>query len=129
MENEGITVSKEKMKKLSKSLSTKLTNLQNKCYSITEKEFNLNSPKQLSEIFFNELKYPVLKKTPKGAPSTDASVLEELAKNYELPKHILKYRELEKIRSTYVDGLLPEVSDDSKIHTHYNLFGTTTGRL
>ena len=129
MENEGITVSKEKMKKLSKSLSTKLTNLQNKCYSITEKEFNLNSPKQLSEIFFNELKYPVLKKTPKGAPSTDASVLEELAKNYDLPKHILKYRELEKIRSTYVDGLLPEVSNDSKIHTHYNLFGTTTGRL
>ena len=129
MENEGITVSKEKMKKLSKSLSTKLTNLQNKCYSITEKEFNLNSPKQLSEIFFNELKYPVLKKTPKGAPSTDASVLEELAKNYDLPKHILKYRELEKIRSTYVDGLLPEVSHDSKIHTHYNLFGTTTGRL
>ena len=129
MENEGITVSKEKMKKLSKSLSTKLTNLQNKCYSITEKEFNLNSPKQLSEIFFKELKYPVLKKTPKGAPSTDASVLEELAKNYELPKHILKYRELEKIRSTYVDGLLPEVSNDSKIHTHYNLFGTTTGRL
>ena len=70
-----------------------------------------------------------MKKTPKGAPSTDASVLEELAKNYELPKHILKYRELEKIRSTYVDGLLPEVSNDSKIHTHYNLFGTTTGRL
>lgn len=129
MENEGITVSKEKMKKLSKSLSTKLTNLQNKCYNITKKEFNLNSPKQLSDIFFNELKYPVLKKTPKGAPSTDASVLEELSKNYELPKHILKYRELEKIRSTYVDGLLPEVSNDSKIHTHYNLFGTTTGRL
>ncbi len=129
MENEGISVSKEKMKKLSKSLSSKLTSLQNKCYEITEREFNLNSPKQLSEIFFNELKYPVLKKTPKGAPSTDASVLEELAKNYDLPKHILKYRELEKIRSTYVDGLLPEVTDDSKIHTHYNLFGTTTGRL
>jgi len=129
MENEGISVSKEKMKKLSKNLSSKLTKLQTKCYEITKKEFNLNSPKQLSEIFFNELNYPVLKKTPKGAPSTDASVLEELAKNYDLPKHILKYRELEKIRSTYVDGLLPEVSNDSKIHTHYNLFGTTTGRL
>ena len=129
MENEGISVSKEKMKKLSKNLSSKLTKLQTKCYEITKREFNLNSPKQLSEIFFNELNYPVLKKTPKGAPSTDASVLEELAKNYDLPKHILKYRELEKIRSTYVDGLLPEVSNDSKIHTHYNLFGTTTGRL
>ena len=62
--------------------------------------------------FINRTKFG-LKKTPKGAPSTDASVLEELAKNYDLPKHILKYRELEKIRSTYVDGLLPEVSNDS----------------
>ena len=129
MENEGISVSQEKMKKLSKSLSVKLKKLQNKCFEITNKEFNLNSPKQLSEIFFNELKYPVIKKTPKGAPSTDASVLEELAKDHDLPKHILKYRELEKIRSTYVDGLIPEVSKDSKIHTHFNLFGTATGRL
>ena len=129
MEYEGISVSKDKMKKLSKSLSVKLKKLENKCFEITNKEFNLNSPKQLSEIFFNELKYPVIKKTPKGAPSTDASVLEELSKDHDLPKHILKFRELEKIRSTYVDGLIPEVSKDSKIHTHYNLFGTTTGRL
>ena len=129
MEYEGISVSKDKMKKLSKSLSLKLKKLENKCFEITKKEFNLNSPKQLSEIFFNELKYPVIKKTPKGAPSTDASVLEELSKTHDLPKHILKFRELEKIRSTYVDGLIPEVSNDSKIHTHYNLFGTTTGRL
>ena len=129
MESQGISVSQEKMKKLSKNLSVKLKKLQNKCFEITNKEFNLNSPKQLSEIFFNELNYPVIKKTPKGAPSTDASVLEELAKEHDLPKYILKYRELEKIRSTYVDGLIPEVSEDSKIHTHYNLFGTTTGRL
>ena len=129
MEYEGISVSKDKMKKLSKSLSLKLKKLETKCFEITNKEFNLNSPKQLSEIFFNELKYPVIKKTPKGAPSTDASVLEELSKDHDLPKHILKFRELEKIRSTYVDGLIPEVSKDSKIHTHYNLFGTTTGRL
>ena len=129
MESQGISVSQEKMKKLSKNLSVKLKKLKNKCFEITDKEFNLNSPKQLSEIFFNELNYPVIKKTPKGAPSTDASVLEELAKEHDLPKYILKYRELEKIRSTYVDGLIPEVSEDSKIHTHYNLFGTTTGRL
>ena len=129
MESQGISVSQEKMKKLSKNLSVKLKKLKNKCFEITDKEFNLNSPKQLSEIFFNELNYPVVKKTPKGAPSTDASVLEELAKEHDLPKYILKYRELEKIRSTYVDGLIPEVSEDSKIHTHYNLFGTTTGRL
>ena len=129
MEIEGITVSKSKMSKLSKKLAKQLIDLKSEAFLLSKKEFNLNSPKQLSEIFYNELNYPIIKKTPKGAPSTDASVLEELSKDYELPKIILKYRELEKIRSTYVDGLIPEVTDDSKIHTHFNLFGTATGRL
>ena len=74
------------------------------------------------------MKYPVLKKTPKGAPSTDASVLEELSKSHELPKLILKYREYEKLRSTYIEGLKNEVVKN-RVHTSYNLFGTTTGRL
>ena len=112
-----------------KQLSKELESLSNKCFKITNQEFNLNSPKQLSEIFYNEMNFPVLKKTPKGAPSTDASVLEELSKEHDLPKYILKYRELEKIRSTYVDGLIPEVTKHNKIHTHFNLFGTATGRL
>ena len=129
MEKDGISVSLPKMKKLSKQLSKELESLSNKCYKITNQEFNLNSPKQLSEIFYNEMNFPVLKKTPKGAPSTDASVLEELSKEHDLPKYILKYRELEKIRSTYVDGLIPEVTKNNKIHTHFNLFGTATGRL
>ena len=129
MEIEGITVSKSKMSKLSKKLAKQLVDLKSEAFLLSKKEFNLNSPKQLSEIFYNELNYPIIKKTPKGAPSTDASVLEELSKDYELPKIILKYRELEKIRSTYVDGLIPEVTDDGKIHTHFNLFGTATGRL
>ena len=129
MEKDGISVSLPKMKTLSKQLSKELETLKNKCFDITNKEFNLNSPKQLSEIFYNEMKFPILKKTPKGAPSTDASVLEELSKNHDLPKYILKYRELEKIRSTYVDGLIPEVTENNKIHTHFNLFGTATGRL
>ena len=129
MEIEGITVSKSKMSKLSKKLAKQLIDLKSEAFLLSKKEFNLNSPKQLSEIFYNELNYPIIKKTPKGAPSTDASVLEELSKDYELPKIILKYRELEKIRSTYVDGLIPEVTDDGKIHTHFNLFGTATGRL
>jgi DNA polymerase-1 len=129
MEKDGISVSLPKMKKLSKQLSKELESLSNKCYEITNQEFNLNSPKQLSEIFYNEMNFPVLKKTPKGAPSTDASVLEELSKEHDLPKYILKYRELEKIRSTYVDGLIPEVTKNNKIHTHFNLFGTATGRL
>ena len=129
MEKDGISVSLPKMKKLSKQLSKELESLSNKCYEITNQEFNLNSPKQLSAIFYNEMNFPVLKKTPKGAPSTDASVLEELSKEHDLPKYILKYRELEKIRSTYVDGLIPEVTKHNKIHTHFNLFGTATGRL
>ena len=114
MEKDGISVSLPKMKKLSKQLSKELESLSNKCYEITNQEFNLNSPKQLSEIFYNEMNFPVLKKTPKGAPSTDASVLEELSKEHDLPKYILKYRELEKIRSTYVDGLIPEVTKHNK---------------
>ena len=129
MEKDGISVSISKMKKLSKQLSKELEFLNNKCFEITGKEFNLNSPKQLSKIFYDEMKFPVLKKTPKGSPSTDASVLEELSKEHDLPKYILKYRELEKIRSTYVDGLIPEVTKHNKIHTHFNLFGTATGRL
>lgn len=129
MEIEGITVSKHKMSKLSKKLAKQLDDLKSEAFLLSKREFNLNSPKQLSEIFYNDLDFPIIKKTPKGAPSTDASVLEELSKDYELPKIILKYRELEKIRSTYVDGLIPEVTDDGKIHTHFNLFGTATGRL
>ena len=76
---------------------------------ITNKDFNLNSPKQLSEILYVDMEYPIIKKTPKGAPSTDASVLEELSKSYELPKFILKYREYEKLRSTYIEGLKNEI--------------------
>ena len=74
------------------------------------------------------MKYPIIKKTPKGAPSTDASVLEELSKSHELPKLILKYREYEKLRSTYIEGL-KTVIVNNRVHTSYNLFGTTTGRL
>ena len=69
-----------------------------------------------------------MKKTPKGAPSTDASVLDELSKNYEIGKYLLEYREIEKIRSTYIDGLSSDIID-GKVHSHFNLYGTSTGRL
>ena len=129
MENLGVNVSLSKMKKLSKQLAKDLSDIEKDIIKISKKDFNINSPKQLAEVLYEDLKMPIVKTTPKGAPSTDASVLEELSKNYELPKLILSYRELEKIRSTYVDGLIPLVSNESKIHTHYNLFGTATGRL
>ena len=128
MNKKGVRISLKKIEILSEEINHELENYKNSIKSITKKDFNLNSPKQLSEILYEDMKYPVLKKTPKGAPSTDASVLEELSKSHELPKLILKYREYEKLRSTYIEGLKNEVVKN-RVHTSYNLFGTTTGRL
>ena len=128
MNKKGVKVSKSKIEKLSKEINKELDLFDREIKKITNKDFNLNSQKQLSEILYVDMKYPVIKKTPKGAPSTDASVLEELSKSYELPKLILKYREYEKLRSTYIEGLKNEIVK-SRVHTSYNLFGTTTGRL
>ena len=128
MNKKGVRISLKKIEILSEEINHELENYKNAIKSITKKDFNLNSPKQLSEILYEDMKYPVLKKTPKGAPSTDASVLEELSKSHELPKLILKYREYEKLRSTYIEGLKNEVIKN-RVHTSYNLFGTTTGRL
>ncbi|MFL2647957.1 MAG: DNA polymerase I [Candidatus Actinomarinales bacterium] len=128
MNKKGVKVSKGKIDKLSKEINSQLDLFDKEIKKITKKDFNLNSPKQLSEILYVDMKYPVIKKTPKGAPSTDASVLEELSKSHELPKIILKYREYEKLRSTYIEGLKNEIVKH-RIHTSYNLFGTTTGRL
>ncbi len=128
MNKKGVKISLKKIEVLSEEINLELENYKNGIKSITKKDFNLNSPKQLSEILYEDMKYPVLKKTPKGAPSTDASVLEELSKSHELPKLILKYREYEKLRSTYIEGLKNEVVQN-RVHTSYNLFGTTTGRL
>ena len=93
MNKKGVRISLKKIEILSEEINHELENYKNAIKSITKKDFNLNSPKQLSEILYEDMKYPVLKKTPKGAPSTDASVLEELSKSHELPKLILKYRD------------------------------------
>ena len=93
-----------------------------------ESSFNINSTGQMREILFDRLGLPVLKKTPKGAPSTDASVLEKLADAHPIVTDILEYRELEKLRSTYVDEYLPLVTADGRIHTRFNQLAATTGR-
>ena len=129
MQIKGVKVSNKKIETLSKVINQEISDYREKILEITKQEFNLNSPKQLAKVLFEDMNLPVIKKTPKGAPSTDGSVLEELSKDYELPKYILKYREYEKIRSTYIDGLKTEITDKNRIHTTYNLFGTTTGRL
>ena len=128
MNKKGVKLSKSKIEILSKEINCELDLFDKEIKKITNKDFNLNSPKQLSEILYVDMKYPIIKKTPKGAPSTDASVLEELSKSHELPKLILKYREYEKLRSTYIEGLKNEIIK-KRVHTSYNLFGTTTGRL
>ena len=129
MNIKGVKVSNKKIDSLSIYINKEIINYKEKILLITKQDFNLNSPKQLAKVLFEDMNLPVIKKTPKGAPSTDGSVLDELSKNYELPKYILKYREYEKIRSTYIEGLKTEITDKSRIHTTYNLFGTTTGRL
>ena len=92
--------------------------------------FNLGSPKQLGEILFNRLELPVLKKTPKGAPSTAEDVLAELALDYPLPAVLMEYRSLSKLKSTYTDKL-PEMIDSKtgRVHTSYHQAVTATGRL
>ncbi|MEB0284713.1 DNA polymerase, partial [Sphingomonas sp. 10B4] len=86
-------------------IGIRLLELEQKAYELAEQPFNLNSPKQLGEIFFVKLGLPVVKKTPSGAPSTDEEVLQKLAENYPLPKVLLEYRGLAKLKSTYTDKL------------------------
>ena len=124
----GIKIDKNKIRNLSKIVSKQIETISAKIYQQSGIEFNLNSPKQLSGILYEKLDLPVLKKTPKGAPSTDASVLEELSKKHEIAKYLLEYREIEKIRSTYIDGLSSDIVK-GKVHSHFNLYGTSTGRL
>ena len=94
------------------------------------KPFNLNSPKQLQEILFDELKLPVLSKTPTGQPSTAESVLQELAYDYRLPAVILEYRSLSKLVSTYIDALPKRINAKThRVHTSYNQAVAATGRL
>ena len=128
MSIKGICIDKKKMKYLSKTVSIQIEKIRTTIIDECGIKFNLNSPKQLSQILYQEMKLPILKKTPKGAPSTDASVLNELSKEYKIAKYLLEYREIEKLRSTYIDGLLTQIVD-GKIHSTFNLFGTTTGRL
>ena len=104
--------------------------LEETAYELAGQPFNLNSPKQISQIFFEKLGMPVVKKTSKGAPSTDEEVLQKLAENYPLPKAMLEYRSLAKLKSTYTDTL-PSMIEPStgRVHTHYAQAVAVTGRL
>ncbi|MFI2856676.1 DNA polymerase I [Paenibacillus sp. JSM ZJ436] len=129
MEKQGIAVNREELKSLGQEFQQQIEKLAAEIYRIAGEEFNLNSPKQLGEILFVKLELPVIKKTKTGY-STDAEVLEKLAPYHDIVQLILQYRTIAKLQSTYVEGLLKEVSDESgKVHTYYRQTIAATGRL
>lgn len=129
MEKQGIKANVDELQALGKEFEQTINSLVAKIYEIAGMEFNLNSPKQLGEVLFDKLGLPVIKKTKTGY-STDAEVLEKLAPYHEIVQHILEYRSIAKLQSTYVEGLLKEISDKTgKVHTYYRQTIAATGRL
>jgi len=129
MEVAGVGVDVRFLADLGDRLRNRLAELEALIHDAAGGPFNVNSTLQLREVLFDRLGLPVLKKTPKGAPSTDASVLEKLRDEHEIVAHLLLYRELEKLRGTYVEALLRLVDDDGRIRGRFNQMGAATGRL
>ncbi|MCO6552704.1 MAG: DNA polymerase I [Gilliamella sp.] len=130
MERTGVLIDPKLLNKHSSELRKKLKEIQETLQLLAGEKFNPASPKQIQALLFDKHQLPVLKKTPKGEPSTSEDVLSELANQYELPRMILLYRSLAKLKNTYTDKLPLMVSPiDHRIHTNYNQIGTVTGRL
>ena len=130
MEATGVLIDSQLLADQSKELTNKLAELEKQAHKEAGHDFNLGSPKQLQAILFEELELPVVRKTPKGQPSTAEDVLQELAEDYELPRIILEHRSLAKLKSTYTDKLPNQVSvHTGRIHTSYHQAVTATGRL
>ncbi|MDP2963654.1 MAG: DNA polymerase I [Sulfurimicrobium sp.] len=130
VERNGVLIDSNLLAKQSRVLGEKLMALEQGAYQLAGQPFNLNSPKQIQEILFGQLGLPVKKKTPGGTPSTDEDVLQQLAEDYPLPKLLLEYRGLAKLKSTYTDKL-PRMVDPAsgRVHTSYNQAVAVTGRL
>ncbi|MBC8723290.1 DNA polymerase I [Paraburkholderia sp. 31.1] len=130
MERTGVLIDAEKLRQQSSEIATRLIELEGKAYELAGGEFNLGSPKQIGQIFFEKLELPVIKKTPSGAPSTDEEVLQKLAEDYPLPKILLEHRGLSKLKSTYTDKLPRMVNPHTgRVHTNYAQAVAVTGRL
>ncbi len=130
MERIGVRLDVDMLTRQSKELSEEMHSLQEQAHKAAGGPFNLGSPKQLQEILFERLGLPVVRKTPKGQPSTAEDVLEELAGQHELPRLILAHRELAKLKSTYTDKLPAQVDPDTgRVHTSYHQAVAATGRL
>ncbi|WP_126879268.1 DNA polymerase I [Paraburkholderia kururiensis] len=130
MERNGVLIDAEKLRVQSHEIATRLIELERDAYALAGGEFNLGSPKQIGQIFFEKLQLPVVKKTPSGAPSTDEEVLQKLAEDYPLPKLLLEHRGLSKLKSTYTDKLPRMVNPlTGRVHTNYAQAVAVTGRL
>ena len=128
MELYGFEVDTQALSEYGMMLEQKIDDYKNMIYQLAGEEFNINSPKQLGEVLFEHLGLPARKKTKTGY-STNADVLESLRGKHEIIDHILEYRKVSKLKSTYVDGLLKVVGEDGRIHSHFNQTDTRTGRL
>ena len=130
VETNGAKIDEKMLSKYSDELAIKIEELSKASYEMAGEEFNMDSPKQLVEILYNKLDLPVFKKTPKGQPSTNEGTLQRLAEQFELPKIIIEYRRLAKLKSTYTDSLINIQHPITKrIHTSYQQAVTSTGRL
>ncbi|HAS6502741.1 DNA polymerase I [Vibrio parahaemolyticus] len=130
IERTGVLIDDMKLSAQSVEIAARLEELEQKAYEIAEQDFNMNSPKQLQAILFEKMGLPVVKKTPSGTPSTNEEVLQELALDYPLPKLILEYRGLAKLKSTYTDKLPKMINPSTgRVHTSYHQAVTATGRL
>lgn len=130
IERNGVLIDASLLNQQSQKIGEELINIENKAFELAGQPFNLASPKQLREILFEKLQIKPLKKTPTGTPSTSEEVLQELAKDYPLPKILLEYRTLAKLKSTYTDKLPLMINQSTgRIHTSYNQAVAVTGRL
>ena len=130
IEYTGVYIDADMLKQQSKEITEELAKIIDEAEQLAGQAFNLDSPKQIQEILFEKLKLPILKKTPKGQPSTAEGVLQELALDYPLPKLILRYRSLAKLKSTYADSLPLQINKKTgRVHTSYHQAVAATGRL
>lgn len=130
IEANGVHIDMAELRRQSQDLGARMLAAQQKATELAGRTFNLDSPKQLQAVLFDELQLPALVKTPKGQPSTNEEALEAIAEQHELPRVILEYRGLAKLRSTYTDKLPEMINQDTgRVHTSYHQSGAATGRL
>ncbi|MDD1622543.1 MAG: DNA polymerase I [Methylococcaceae bacterium] len=130
IEENGVLIDSDMLAQQSLELANRMIGIEQQAHDLAGSAFNLGSPKQIQEILYDRLQLPVLKKTPKGQPSTDESVLQELAVDYALPKLILDHRGMSKLKSTYTEKLPQQVNDRTgRVHTSYHQAVAATGRL